>query len=675
MKYKNSRLLILSMFSVIGISVLLCGGREQALADKQSAKVKEYAVQANTQEEKIYSIGSVSKVYVTTAVMQLVEEGKVELDTPITKYIPEFKMADERYKEITVRMLMNHTSGIMGTSRTNMILYDDNDMSNHDRLLASLEGQRLKTEPGAYAAYCNDGFGLLELIVEKVSGMSYTDYLEMYVADKIGAEKTGTSVNRFRMDNIVPIYRFGNIEYDYDYAMALGSGGVYATASEVAEFGSTFFKGNNTLLTEDSKNEMATRWAEDAYMDDSGLGWDYTEHLQYEDAGVKVLGKGGDIINQHAYLLIAPDNEISVSVLSSGGSSMCDELMAQALMNVALEEKGINIKKVENETVETVSEISKEYAKYQGYFATSSEVWNISFPDMKYMRIEKISIDNTKKEDYMLTTDGRFVRMEDDLSEWAAAGYSENQDLRQHYSQEILTFTEDENGMERIKKDEIIRLNGLGSYANKTYAAERLVEKPVSEEIQEVWERRSELDIGLYNDKYSSTVYDNPFAEMKLIKNVPGYILVRISGVEKLLEITGRDTAETFLTIPSSETRDVFDLKIEEGVYENGDSFEEIRLSSGEKYKMFEGHSELTTDVTEISLHSEEASWYHIGNDMASKAITVERPEESAVYVYNKYGEMVYSTHMQDWTEDIPLPKDGYIVFLGEDKGVVKITS
>ena len=57
----------------------------------------------NASQEKIYAVGSVSKVYVTTAVMQLSEEGKVNLDAPVTEYIPDFKMADERYKEITVR--------------------------------------------------------------------------------------------------------------------------------------------------------------------------------------------------------------------------------------------------------------------------------------------------------------------------------------------------------------------------------------------------------------------------------------------------------------------------------------------------------------------------------------------------------------------------------------------
>lgn len=676
MKQKKCRLLVMATICTLGILGLYSGEVQKALAKEPSVETDQQNASTDTEENaskgKVYAIGSISKVYVTTAIMQLSEEGKVNLDAPVTEYIPDFKMADERYKEITVRMLMDHTSGIMGTSYKNMMLYEDNDMSSHDELLTSLAGQRLKAEPGAYAAYCNDGFGLLELIVENVSGMSYTEYLDLYIANKIGAEKTGTPVNRFQMEDAVSIYKYGNIPYAYDYCMNIGSGGVTATASEVAEFGSTFFKGNDTLLTENSKDEMAKCRTENSYRDANGLGWDYVEFLQYEEAGVKVLEKGGDIDNQHAHLVVAPDEEISVSVLSSGGNSMLNSMMAHTLLNVALEEKGIHIEDIKKESVETVSQVPKEYAKYEGYFATSSEVWNISFPDMKYMHLEKISANNIVREDYMLTTDGRFVRMEDELSEWADAGYPK-QNLRQDYNQVLLTFTEEEKGRVFIKKDEIITVNGFGNYANKTYVAENLEENPISEELQDAWEIRCNRDFGLYNQKYSSTSYDHPIGKIVLVEEMPGYLFVSVGGAEKLLKITGTDTAEAFLSVPSSESRDLCDLKMEEVVFENGASSEVISVSVGQKYLFLDAFPEFTKEIREISLCSEEAGWYHVGDDVAGTRITLDRPKESAVYVYNKYGEVVYSTHMKEWTGGIPLPKDGSIVFLGEDGGKIQI--
>jgi len=63
--------------------------------------------------DTMYGIGSVSKMFTTAAVMKLAEQGKVDLDSPVTKYLPDFKMADGRYKKITVRMLLNHSSGML----------------------------------------------------------------------------------------------------------------------------------------------------------------------------------------------------------------------------------------------------------------------------------------------------------------------------------------------------------------------------------------------------------------------------------------------------------------------------------------------------------------------------------------------------------------------------------
>ncbi len=64
--------------------------------------------------ETIFNMGSISKTFVSTAVMLLVDEGKVELDAPVVRYLPEFRMEDPRYKDITVRMLLNHYVGYAG---------------------------------------------------------------------------------------------------------------------------------------------------------------------------------------------------------------------------------------------------------------------------------------------------------------------------------------------------------------------------------------------------------------------------------------------------------------------------------------------------------------------------------------------------------------------------------
>ena len=251
--------------SMLGLSTI--GGGQKGNGGVVLAKENEYIDEAPADIEKpddtdeIYCVGSVSKVYVTTAVMQLVDQGKVDLDTPVTEYIDDFTMADERYKDITVRMLMNHTSGLSGSTLKNMFLYGDNDSVATTNVLENLKSQKLKAAPGEYASYCNDGFELLEVIVERVSGMSYTDYVEKSIAAKIGVKNTYTANNVFENPLLADIYPDGHNRYETEYCMDFGSGGIYATAADTCEFGSTFFKGDNRLLSEESKKKMATLWS------------------------------------------------------------------------------------------------------------------------------------------------------------------------------------------------------------------------------------------------------------------------------------------------------------------------------------------------------------------------------------------------------------------------------
>ena len=78
-------------------------------------------------EDILYGVGSVSKTYTAAAVLKLCEEGALTLETPVAEILPEFCMADERYQSITVRMLLDHSSGLMGDSTRNAFLFDDTD--------------------------------------------------------------------------------------------------------------------------------------------------------------------------------------------------------------------------------------------------------------------------------------------------------------------------------------------------------------------------------------------------------------------------------------------------------------------------------------------------------------------------------------------------------------------
>ena len=618
-------------------------------------------------DQHIYGIGSVSKMYATVAVMQLVEDGKVELDGPVTDYIPDFRMADERYKDITVRMLMDHTSGIMGSTQTNGFLYLDNNTANHDELLDNLSKQRLKSDPGEYACYCNDGFNLLEIIVEEVTGMSFTDYTQKNIVAKTGGESTGTAENLFGNENLVSPVTADNKEYDQFYCMGYGAGGVFSTSSDVANFGAAFFNGDSSILSESSKEMMAKRWSADEFKDDNGLGWDFVDLPGYEEAGVKVMGKGGDVIYDHAMLLVAPDEEISVSVTSNGGNSALNALFASELLKEALKEEGIEVDDPEMRDFETLADIPEEYLKYEGWYSYKTEavggILKVTFPDRKYMHIEELGINASTSSDYVLSTEGNFVE-----AEINGETESEIKEIKLVSNPKVLKYIDSANGQTYITVEKVDIYPEFGSKVEKNYYAERLMENPVSNEVLSSWERFNGKDIYVTGDIYSSYIYDAGIMKLYMREDLPGYVLGVKSIGTALFKIQDAENAVAFNTLPDSSSRDMFDIHIET----NGDRVT-VTSSDGLSFITEEDVAVYDGDIKSIELKSKEANWFKISDNMANKTITVERPENSAVYVFNKYDEVVYNSHFVGAANDIPLPKDGKVLFVGETGGTINI--
>lgn len=631
----------------------------------------EHTAETTASQDRIYCIASVSKMYSALAVMQLVDEGKIELDAPVTKYLPDFRMNDERYKDITVRMLMNHTSGISMGLPTNHYLYDDVDSFVHDNTFDIVSGQRFKASPGEYACYNNMGFELMEHIVENVSGMSFTDYVRNNIASKIGADHTGTAWSLYAGDTgdtQVSLYR-GSMPIEYPYEMAAGTGGIYATALDVANFGSAFFTGNDVLLSDDAKTQMSTRWNDDTKYESYGLGWDFVEQVRYEKENIKVMGKGGDVPYMHSFLLVAPDEEISAAVLTAGNdsSSQYAGLMAFALMDVALEEQGKAVSGLTPPEPKITDTIPDYYKKYEGLYCIGGlyddGICRITFDDTAMYR-EDLGTDNSSPERYRYTEDGGFVKV--------------NDSGKMTSDREIIYF-EEKDGKIFIRTDLFTVYPGLGIYrglgnaAESMYTGEKMEENPISDSVQQSWDELSQTFFVKYNEKWTSQDYESPFYRVVTDEEFPGYILAKNSEGARAEKLTDEDHAVFFTSIPSSANRDLFDIEITRQTYADKTSADSLDLSNGARCRSVDSLPLFSADITEISLHSSEAAWYRIGEDMSGKSIVVERPDNSSVFVYNKFRELLYSTHIKDAVDTVDLPPDGYIAFIGETGDRVEI--
>src|SRR5262245_5808451 len=125
----------------------------------------------------LFHMASITKPFVGTAIMQLVEQGKVNLDDSVIKHLPYFRLKDPRYKEITVRQMVTHTAGMPDVTSYHWDKpeYDDGAL---ERFVRSLENETLRWAPGKEFRYSNMAFEVLGDLVAKASGKSCEDYVE-----------------------------------------------------------------------------------------------------------------------------------------------------------------------------------------------------------------------------------------------------------------------------------------------------------------------------------------------------------------------------------------------------------------------------------------------------------------------------------------------------------------
>lgn len=292
-----------------------------------------------------YNVGSVSKVYCAVAVMQLVESGRLELDRPVCDYLPRFTMPDERYRQITLRHCLNHSSGLPGTQWRYLQAGELSREFYYEEVYQYLAHSALHSTPGEYSVYCNDGFTLAEMVVAAVSGVSYGEYLKKYITDPIGACSSRQPSQR--NENFTPTFQTG---MPVENIGPEGAGGMGTTMEDLCKFGQLFLTENN-VISEKSKAEInkpqgVTILQEDQCSVDYGLGWDSVrmEHQNYS-LGSGVLDKGGSTLEFSSRLMIIPKYQavLAISATVDCRFNVKEEILQ--LFAAAMLDKGVNISK------------------------------------------------------------------------------------------------------------------------------------------------------------------------------------------------------------------------------------------------------------------------------------------------------------------------------------------
>lgn len=137
----------------------------------------------------LFHMASVSKPFVATAIVQLMEQGKIDLDEKLIHYLPYYTMADERYKDITIKHMLTHTSGIpdIDDYEWDKPQYDDGAA---ERYVRSQKAFKLDFTPGDRYSYSNPAFDILCDVISKTSGMTFEDYMKKNIFEPIGMKNS-----------------------------------------------------------------------------------------------------------------------------------------------------------------------------------------------------------------------------------------------------------------------------------------------------------------------------------------------------------------------------------------------------------------------------------------------------------------------------------------------------
>ena len=261
--------------------------------------------------ENVLQLASITKQFTSVAILMLLEQGKLSLQDPLSKYIADYP----RGNEITLHHLLNHTSGIMNYTKLPEFRTKTRLDMTPEEIISSFKNLPLEFNPNEKHEYSNSGYVLLGYIIEKISGMSYEDFIHKNIFEKLGM-KNSYYGNSYK---IIPNRANGYQLYEgnYENAEYMSTTIPYAAGSLMSTVDDMFLWNkairHNTLISEKSKqiaftNHTLTNGKHGNY----GYGWFINEL-----AGMTTLEHTGGINGFTTSGIYVPDNNIYAIVLSN----------------------------------------------------------------------------------------------------------------------------------------------------------------------------------------------------------------------------------------------------------------------------------------------------------------------------------------------------------------------
>lgn len=282
----------------------------------------------------VFPIASISKTFAATAMMRLVEQGKVDLRAPVRKYVPELVLSDSLVaRDVTVWHLLTHLGGWEG-----QISGPDRGSETLAAFVSSMPDVMQIAPPGAAWSYNNAGFSIAGRVIERVTNMSINNAIRSLVFQPLGLEHAGTTAGEFIVNRFASGHLTRNsvatLQRPFVPSTSVTAGGIGLCMTDLmtyAQFqlGDGTAKDGSRVLTAASLGTMQTvQMHKQGTDDDIGIAW----HLR-KVGDVRTASHGGTLAGHNLLLEIAPGREFAIAILanSNAGWRLIQDVEREAL--------------------------------------------------------------------------------------------------------------------------------------------------------------------------------------------------------------------------------------------------------------------------------------------------------------------------------------------------------
>jgi CubicO group peptidase (beta-lactamase class C family) len=298
--------------------------------------------------DSLFCVASIAKCFVATAIMQLVKQGKLNLDAPVVQYLPYFRLDDEHFPQITLRQILSHTSGMPDMDEDeydHLVANPEYDEGAPERYVRALSSCKMVAAPGERFAYSNIAYNVLGDLITKITGQTFETYMQEHILRPAGMSEStfyfpDIHPERLAVPHLHVPEMIVSPYYPYHRADAPASF-LHTSVMEMCHWAITslnrgVFQGQRLLMPASYDlmwTSAARRGSSPSLREEMGLGWTLG-HFK----NVQTVGHGGGGFGWTCFLAILPEKNRAAFILCNEESSAHVRAL-QAVLDTAIEQE------------------------------------------------------------------------------------------------------------------------------------------------------------------------------------------------------------------------------------------------------------------------------------------------------------------------------------------------